>query len=69
MSSSSIGTSSLLAAWNAVTYVAQIDDDRLRQAMGRQEYLDVTSEVLEKYDGLWFTDESFVVSRLSGDDG
>ena len=67
--SSSIGTSTLLAAWNAVTYVAQVDDDRLRQAMGREEYLDVTSEVLEKYGGLWFTDESFVVSRLSGDRG
>ena len=27
--SSSIGTSTLLAAWNAAIYVAQIEDDRL----------------------------------------
>jgi hypothetical protein len=61
---SSIGTSTLLAAWNAATYVAQIEDERLHQAMGRREYLDVTGEVLEKYRGLWFIDESFVVTRV-----
>ena len=44
--SSSIGMSTLLAAWNAATYVAQIDDDRLRQTMSRGDYLDVTWEVL-----------------------
>jgi hypothetical protein len=33
----SIGTSTLLAAWNAATYVAQIDDDRLGEAMGKGE--------------------------------
>ena len=62
---SNIGTSTVLAAWNAVTYVAQIEDERLHQAMGRREYLDVTWEVLEKYRGLWFIDESFVVSRVA----
>ena len=60
---SNIGTSTLLAAWNAATYVAQIEDERLRQAMGQGDYLDVTRHVLQKYDGLWFTDESFIVAR------
>ena len=60
---SNIGTSALLAAWNAATYVAQTDDDRLRDAMTRGDYLDVTQSVLHKYNGLWFTDESFLVSR------
>ena len=60
---SNIGTSALLAAWNAATYVAQTDDDRLRDAMTRGDYLDVTQSVLQKYNGLWFTDESFLVSR------
>ena len=60
---SNIGTSTLLAAWNAATYVAQIEDERLRQAMGQGDYLDVTRRVLQKYDGLWFTDESFIVAR------
>ena len=32
--SSSIGTSTLLAAWNAATYVAQVEDDRLQYNLG-----------------------------------
>ena len=61
---SSISTSTLLAAWNAATYVAQIEDERLRPAMSRGDYIDVTSEVLRKYRGLWFVDESFSVARV-----
>ena len=60
-----IGTSTLLAAWNAATYVAQIDEQRLREAMSVSEYMDVTQNVLQKYNGLWFVDESFTVSRMS----
>ncbi|MCH8205717.1 MAG: hypothetical protein IH956_01795 [Chloroflexi bacterium] len=59
-----IGTSTILAAWNAATYVAQIDDRRLRDAMSSSEYLDVTSKILNKYGGLWFADESFLVTRV-----
>jgi hypothetical protein len=59
-----IGTFALLAAWNAATYVAQIEDERLWEAMGRRDYLDATWQVLQKYNGLWFIDESFVVARL-----
>ena len=61
---SSISTSTVLAAWNAATYVAQIEDERLRPAMSRGDYIDVTSEVLRKYRGLWFVDESFSVARV-----
>ena len=60
-----ISTSTLLAAWNAATYVAQIEDERLRPAMTRGDYLDVTSNVLKKYQGLWFVDESFNVARMA----
>ncbi len=59
-----INTSTLLAGWNAAAYVAQIEDERLRPAMSEGRYLDVTSEVLRKYQGLWFVDESFVVARV-----
>lgn len=62
---SNIGTSTLMAAWNAATYVAQTDDERLRDIMGRGDYLNVTEAVLHKYNGLWFIDESFIVSRKS----
>ena len=61
-----IGAAAVLAAWNAATYVAQIEDDRLLDAMSQGEYLRVTSEVLKKYNGLWFADESFIVARRSG---
>jgi len=61
--SSNIGTSTLLAAWNAAIYVAQIEDDRVQDAMSHGEYLRATRDVLQQYQGLWFTDESFVVTR------
>lgn len=59
----SVGTSTLFAAWNAAVYVAQIDDVRLEQAIGDTAYLDATRDVLQKHGGLWFFDESYVVSR------
>jgi hypothetical protein len=61
--SASIGTSTLLAAWNAATYVAQIEDERLAAAMGNSQYLDATRAVLRKNGELWFNDESYVISR------
>jgi hypothetical protein len=61
--SSNIGTSTLLAAWNAAIYVAQIEDDRVHDAMSRSAYLSATQQVLQKHQGLWFTDEAFVVTR------
>ena len=60
---SNIGTSTLFAAWNAAVYVAQIEDERLEEAMRKADYLEATGEVLRKYGGLWFNDEVFVVSR------
>ena len=60
-----ISTSTLLAAWNAATYVAQIEDERLRPAMSQGHYIDVTSQVLNKYRRLWFVDESFNVARVA----
>jgi hypothetical protein len=61
--SESIGTSTLFAAWNAAIYVAQVEDDRLEVAQGAQAYLDATREVLRNHGGLWFFDESYVISR------
>lgn len=60
---SSIGTSTVLAAWNNATYVAQVEDERLAQAMSSGEYLTRTKDVLRKHNGLWFNDESYVISR------
>ncbi|HEX7081320.1 MAG TPA: hypothetical protein VF329_09925 [Gammaproteobacteria bacterium] len=59
----SIGTSTLFAAWNASIYVNQIEDERLEPVVSSGDYLKHTAEVLKKHKGLWFNDESFVVSR------
>ncbi len=61
--SETIGTSTLFAAWNAAIYVAQIEDQRLSEAIRDGAYLNVTKEVLQKHGALWFWDESYVISR------
>ena len=48
---------------NAAIYVAQIEDERLEPIIQDGSYLQATREVLSRYNGLWFNDESFVVSR------
>lgn len=58
-----IGTSTLFAAWNAAIYVNQIEDERLDKVVTTGSYLEATERILQKYGGLWFNDESFVVSR------
>jgi hypothetical protein len=61
--SESIGTSTLFAAWNAAIYVAQVEDDRLAEVVGDGSYIDATRSVLRERGGLWFFDESYVISR------
>ena len=61
--SETIGTSTLFAAWNAAVYVAQIEDERLSEVISSGAYLDATKSVLQQHGGLWFWDESYVISR------
>lgn len=58
-----IGTSTLYAAWNAAIYVNQIEDERLDAVVMKGAFLEATQEVLHKHGGLWFNDETFVVTR------
>jgi hypothetical protein len=58
-----IGTSTLFGAWNAAIYVNQIEDERLDAVVSNGLYLAATQEVLQKYGGLWFNDETFTVAR------
>ena len=64
--SETIGTSTLFAAWNAAVYVAQVEDQRLSEAISSGAYLEATKEVLRIHGGLWFWDESYVISRKQG---
>jgi len=41
----------------------QIEDQRLSEVVHSGAYLEATKEVLQKHGGLWFTDESYVISR------
>ena len=66
ISDQSIGTSTLFAAWNAAIYVAQVEDDRLAGVVADGRYLESTGEVLREHGGLWFYDESYVISRRRG---
>lgn len=59
-----IGTPSLLAAWNAAVYVGQIEDARVEAASADGSALEIVREVVNAHDGLWFNDESFVVRRI-----
>jgi hypothetical protein len=43
--------------------VAQIEDQRLADVISDRRYLDATRDVLQKHGGLWFFDESYVISR------
>ena len=61
-----IGTSAIFAAWNAATYVAQIEDDRLTEAVRDVRYIEATEEVLMAHGGLWFNDETYLISRRKG---
>jgi hypothetical protein len=58
-----IGTSTLFAAWNAAIYVNQIEDERLDPVIKSGAYLAATERVLQMHGGLWFNDETFVITR------
>jgi hypothetical protein len=58
-----IGTSTLFAAWNAAIYVAQVEDDRLSEVVRDGRYLEATDKVVRRHGGLWFNDETYVISR------
>lgn len=59
----SIGTSTLFAAWNAATYVGQVDDARIEETHSGVRHLEITKDILRRYGGLWFNDEVFVLGR------
>ena len=58
-----IGTSSIVAAWNAATYVAQIDEARLAEATSTGVYLDATRQVMQRHGGVWWNNERYLITR------
>jgi hypothetical protein len=62
-----IGTSSVLATWNAAAYVAQIDEQRLNEAMHSGAWEDAVRRVMEREPRIWFEDEAYVIVRRDQD--
>ncbi len=58
-----IGTSSVLATWNAAAYVAQIDEARLSEAMRTGAWEKATRAVMERHPRVWFEDETYLIVR------
>jgi hypothetical protein len=58
-----IGTSSIVAAWNAATYVAQIDETRLADATSSGVYLDATRQVMQTRGAIWWNNERYLITR------
>ena len=58
-----IGTSSIVAAWNAATYVAQVDETRLAEATSSGVYLDATRQVMQAHGGVWWNNERYLITR------
>lgn len=58
-----IGMSTLLSAWNAASYVTQIEDARLAAVLNKNRYVEATRETLRAHRGLWFNNETYIVSR------
>jgi hypothetical protein len=60
-----MGVSTILSAWNAATYAAQVSDDRLASASQEELYAQATRDVLLRHGGLWFNDEVFTIVKRS----
>lgn len=58
-----IGTSTLVAAFTAAAYVAQIDESRLSSAMSTGRYLQATKQVIDRHGAVWFNDEMYLITR------
>ncbi len=61
--SKSIGMSSTYCSFNAATYVAQIEDERVQAVYESGAWMEATTQIVKKHGRLWFTNESFVISR------
>ena len=59
----SISTSLIFSAWNALTYVGQINNENVMEAEQDGRYVQYIQEIIKKYSGLWFNDELLVIEH------
>ena len=58
-----IATSLIFSSWNALTYVAQINDEKIIKAEKEGKYLNHIQETIKKHDGLWFNNEILIIKK------
>ena len=58
-----ISTSLIFSSWNAITYVAQINNEKILIAEENKDYIKYIRDVISKYGGLWFNDEILFIKK------
>ena len=61
--SGGIATSLIFSAWNAAVYVNQISDEQIMKAEKHKNYQKVVQNIVNKYKGLHFKNELFVIEK------
>ena len=58
-----ISTSLIFSAWNALTYVGQINNEYVMEAEKNNQHVQHVQEIIKKYGTLWFNDELLVIEH------
>ena len=58
-----ISTSLIFSSWNAITYVGQINNEKIIKAERDGRYVHYIQETIKKYGNLWFNDEIFIIEH------
>ena len=61
--SNGISTSIVFSAWNASTYVTQMNDDEVLKIEKAFIHIKPTQKIIKKYGGMWFNDELIVIEK------
>ncbi len=61
--SNGISTSIIFSAWNASTYVTQMNDKDVLKVEKSFKHIKPTQKIIKKYGGVWFNDELIVIEK------
>ena len=59
-----ISTSLVFSAWNNINYVAQINDDKIKEAEKNGNCFGLLSDILKQNEGLFFNNEFLVIEKI-----
>ena len=61
--SNGISTSIVFSAWNASTYVTQMNDTEVLKIEKNFSHIKPTQKIIKKYGGMWFNDEMLIIQK------